>query len=87
VYRIALKSYIFIVFIIFQWDLKAQNNKNELHLTGIAIQEKYRIPILYAAIYSKKKLSLSELFSLNQPFRMESRYLVNKYSRRQNHRL
>lgn len=65
----------------------ASPNETELPLAGIAIQEKLKVPILYAAVFSDERDLLSALESAHKPMRMEVRYIQSKFSKRQNHQL
>ena len=66
------------------WSTTASSN---LAIKGLAIQEKFREPIFYAATFAEEATTNDELASLSSPFQMEARFIVEQYSARQNHQL
>ncbi len=57
----------------------------EPRLVGLAIQSNFKVPIFYAAIYASNDEYQSYPFLPKHRIRMESRFIVNQFSARQNH--
>lgn len=71
----------------FSITLSAEPSKTPLPLAGIAVQEKLRVPIFYAAVFSQHSTENNFTENQNFPLRMEVRYIQDKFSKRQNHQL
>ncbi len=67
--------------------ITAEPSKTSLPLAGIAVQEKLRVPIFYAAVFSQHSAENDFTRNSNFPIRMEVRYIQDKFSKRQNHQL
>jgi|GEM_PF-3399784 len=59
----------------------------EEKITGLAIQEKLRVPVYYAATSGYPPKSLADYINNPMPFKMEARYIVDKFSARRNNQL
>ena len=56
-------------------------------LKGLAVQEKLRVPVYYAAISGLPPTSVEDYVSNPMPFKMEARYIVDRFSARRNNQL
>jgi outer membrane biosynthesis protein TonB len=72
---------------LFMLSLNAEPSKTVLPLAGIAVQEKLRVPIVYAAVFSQHYTAQDFKTNPNYPVRLEARYIQEKFSKRQNHQL
>lgn len=69
------------------FPLQAQTSTNQIPLVGLAIHEKHNVPILYAAVYVEHIEAGKPYFNPQNAFRMESRYIIDRFSQRRNHQL
>ncbi len=76
-----------LLLVVVSLTLTAEPSKTPLPLAGIAIQEKLRVPIFYAAVFSQHNTENNFTQNPNFPLRMEVRYIQDKFSKRQNHQL
>ncbi len=76
-----------LLFATLSYSIVAEPSKTTLPLAGIAVQEKLRVPIVYAAVFSQHYTQPDFRTNPNYPLRMEVRYIQDKFSKRQNHQL
>ena len=57
------------------------------NVTGLAVQEKLRVPVFYAATSGYPPKDLNTFVSDPLPFKMEARYIVDRFSARRNNQL
>lgn len=80
-----IKSVVFVFGVIFVNVSNAAAFDDELK--GLAVQEKLRVPVYYAAISGLPPTSLEDYVSNPMPFKMEARYIVDRFSARRNNQL
>ncbi|TQV75469.1 hypothetical protein FLL45_11150 [Aliikangiella marina] len=57
------------------------------NITGLAVQEKLRVPVFYAATSGYPPKDLATYIADPLPFKMEARYIVDRFSARRNNQL
>jgi hypothetical protein len=80
-------TYILFILLILKPYFSATVHSAESTLAGLTIQESLRVPVYYAATYGFAPKTLDGYINNPMPFKMEARYIVDKFSSRQNNQL
>lgn len=59
----------------------------DIDIKGLAVQEKLRVPVYYAATSGLPPSSMEDYINNPMPFKMEARYIVDRFSARRNNQL